>query len=73
MQMGHPFEGLPERREQDAVLSHCGRNRRMAVMLEVMIEELMGIHIPHHVVHEILKDEEIAETQPKKAKHRKWV
>lgn len=73
LQMGRPFEGLSGRREHAAVLSHCGRNRRMAVRLEVMIEESTGIHIPHHVIHKILKDEDLAENQPKKAKQRKWV
>ena len=37
------------------------------------IEEETGIHIPHHLIHGILKDEELAENQPRKAQKRKWV
>ena len=45
----------------------------MAVRLEVMIERSIGIHIPHHVIHGILKDEKLAKSQPKKSRQRKWI
>ena len=45
----------------------------MAVRLETIIERSVGIHISHHTIHGILKDEELAENQPAKAKQRKWV
>ncbi len=71
--MGRPPGGLPGRREHSAVTSCCRQDRRMAVRLEAIIEDEIGIHIPHHVVHGILKDEELAENQPRKARQRKWV
>ena len=72
-QMGRPVEGLPGRREHSAVLSCCSQGRRMAVRLETMVERSIGIHISHHIIHDILKDEELAENQPAKARQRKWV
>ena len=71
--MGRPAEGLPGRREHSAVTSGCRQGRRMAVRLEAIIEESIGIHISHHVIHRILRDEELAESQPRKARQRKWV
>ena len=71
--MGRPVEGLPGRREHSAVLSCCSQGRRMAVRLETMVERSIGIHISHHVIHDILKDEELVENQPAKARQRKWV
>ena len=71
--MGRPVGGLPGRREHSAVLSCCSQGRRMAVRLETIVEKSIGIHIPHHVIHDILRDEELAENQPAKARQRKWV
>ena len=45
----------------------------MAVRLETIIKRSTGIHISHHIIHGILKDEELAENQPAKAKQWKWV
>ena len=45
----------------------------MAVRIETMVERSIGIHISHHVIHGILKDEELAENQPAKARQQKWV
>ena len=73
LHMGRPSKGLAGRREHSAVISCCRNDRRMAVRLETIIEMESGIHISHHIVHQILKDEEIAENQPKKARPRKWV
>ena len=66
--MGRPSNGLPGRREHSAVISCCKQNRRMAVRLETIIEEEIGIHISHNIIYKILKDEELVENQPKKAK-----
>ena len=71
--MGRPVKSLPGRREQSAVLSYRTEDRRGAVRLEKFIEARMGIHIPHRTIHRILKDEELAESQPAKARQRKWV
>ena len=71
--MGRPPGGPPGRKEHSAVISCCRQDRRMAVRLEAIIEEETGIHIPHHLIHGILKDEELAENQPRKARKRKWV
>ncbi|MBI1658858.1 MAG: transposase [Thaumarchaeota archaeon] len=71
--MGRPPGGPPGRKEHSAVISCCRQDRRMAVRLEAIIEEETGIHIPHHLIHGILKDEELAESQPRKAQKRKWV
>lgn len=71
--MGRPSGGLQGRREHSAVLSYCKRGRRMAVRLEKIIEDATGIHIPHHAIHRILKDGELAENHPEKAKKRKWI
>lgn len=72
-QMRHPFEGLPGRREHSAVISCHGQSRRMDVRLKIIIEEQSGIHIPHHKIHKILKDEGLVKNQPKKSKQRKWI
>ena len=71
--MGRPIDGLPGRREHSMVLSGYEENRRSAVRLEKIIKKHSGIHISHRTIHKILKDEELAENQPKKAKQRKWV
>ena len=71
--MGRPVVGLPGRREQSAVLSCHAGGRRSAVRLERIIGIRIGIHIPHRTIHGILKDEELAENQPAKARQRKWV
>ena len=69
--MGLPVEGLLGRRGHSAALSCCNQGRRMAVRIETMVERSIGIHISHHVIHGILKDEELAENQPAKARQRK--
>lgn len=45
----------------------------MAVRLEVTIEKAIGIHIHYHVLQRVLKDEELVENRPKKARQRKWI
>lgn len=71
--MGRPGNGLPGRREHSAVLSGCGLGRLMAVRLEAAVAEGGGMNITHHVIYKILKDEELVENQPRKARQRKWV
>lgn len=71
--MGRPVEGLPGRREHSAVLSCCSQGRRMAVRLETMVGRSIGVHISHHLIHGILKNEDLAENQPTKTRQRKWV
>ncbi len=65
---GRPAKGLPGRREHSAVISCCRQDMRMAVRQKVVIWQEIVIHILHHVIHEILRDEELAENQPKKAR-----
>ena len=71
--MGRLVEGLPGHREHSAVMSCCNQGRRMVVRIETMVVRSIGIHISYHTIHGILKDEELAENQPAKAKQRKWV
>ena len=71
--MGRPKTGLPGRREHSAVLSNYSENRRSAVRLEKIIRVRIGIHIPHRIIQNVLKDEELAENQPAKARRRKWI
>ena len=71
--MGRPQDSMPGRREQSAVLSNHTKNRRSAVRLEKIIRIREGIHIPHSTIHRILKDEELAENHPAKAKQRKYI
>ena len=69
--MGRPVEGLPGRREHSAALSCYSQGRHMAVRIEATVERSIGIHISHHTIHGILKDEELAENQPAKARQQK--
>ena len=71
--MGRPASALPGRREHSAVLSAKGRLRHGARKIEGEIEKGTGIHIPHNAVHKVLRDEELAERNPKKSRRRKWV
>ena len=71
--MGRPKNSLPGRREHSAVLSAFSRDCSGAVSLEKEIEKTTGIHMPHNTIHQILKDADVAETQPKKNRRRKWV
>ena len=70
---GRPALTLPGRREHSAVLSAKGRLRHGARKIEGEIEKRTGIHIPHNAVHRVLRDEELAERNPKKSRRRKWV
>ena len=71
--MGRPQDGLPGRTEHAAVVGLHARCRTGASRLEGCIERHTGLHIPHNKIHGILKDNELASTQPKKSKRRKWI
>ena len=71
--LGRPQNGLPGRREHSAVLSGVSDDCSGAVALEGEIERTTGIHIPHSIIHSILRDADIAEEQSKKSKRRKWI
>jgi putative transposase len=70
----HP--GRPKRRitEQEAsiVVSAFEKYRCCAVFLEKTVDAC-GIHIPHNIIHHILRSKGLASEQPKKSRKRKWV
>lgn len=71
--MGRPENGLPGRREHSAVLSVRGKHRKGAVRAEQAIKQDVGIHITHNTIHQIMRDNDLADKQPKKSQQRKWV
>ena len=70
---GRPQDDLPGRREHGAVVGLHAQCRTGAARLEGCIERKSGLHIPHNTIHDILKDDNLAVTQPKKSKRRKWI
>ncbi len=66
LKMGRPENGLPGRREHSAVLSARGKHQRGAVWVEKSIEQDTGIHIPHNTIHDIIKENDLVEKNPKK-------
>ena len=64
---------MPGRMEHSVILSSLSEECSGAVSLEKKIEDTTGIHIPHNTTHTMLKDADIAETQPKKSARRRWV
>ncbi len=73
MQMGRPKNGIAGRREHSAVLSTRNLAHLGAACLQEIIEERTGIVIPRKVIHDILRDENLAKKQPKKSKKRRWL
>ncbi len=71
--MGRPKKCAPGRRDHSAVLSAASTAVHGAASLERIIKSLTGIHIPHNVLHRILKDADFADTQPRKSQRRKWI
>ena len=71
--MGRPENSMPGRREHSAVLSARQGEHEGAVRLNGIILQQIGMNIPCGIIHQILKDENMAEEQPKKKKRRKWV
>ena len=71
--MGRPKKSTSGRREHSAVLSAISKTRHGAFILERVVKDFIGIHIPHNTIHKMLRDADIAENQPKKSKRRKWV
>lgn len=70
---GRPASSLPGRREHSTVLAVKGNARHGARKMEDEIEKRIGIHIPHNTIHRVLRDEELAERNPKMSRRRKWV
>ena len=73
VQMGRPHNGMPGRKEHSAVLSVGMHDIAGSAILHHTIRKQTGISIPNQTVHVILKDNEMAASQPKKRKKRKWV
>ena len=73
MRMGRPPSGVPGRREHSAILTYRQTTHLGATELEALIERDTGIHIPHNTIHDMLKDEGMANTESKKSGKRKWV
>ena len=71
--MGRPASSLPGRRDHSSVLCAKGRYKHGARKMEKVIERNTGIHMPHNDIHRVLRDEELAERNPKKSRRRKWV
>ncbi len=71
--MGRPQNGLPGRREHSAVMSARHAEHMGAAGLQQRIANQTGIHIPHGIIHKILRDEEMAEAQPSKGTRYRWV
>ena len=70
---GRPRRRLSGRMEHSAVLAAAQSGPAGAVHLEEAIEEATGIHIPHNTIHEIMRDEYLAEKQDRKTGQRRWV
>ena len=70
---GRPAASLPGRKEHSAVLWAKGRYRHGARKMEGAIERTTGMHIAHNYIHRMLRDEELAERNPKRSRRRKWV
>ncbi len=71
--MGRPRNCTPGRREHSTVLSAVSTKIHGAVNLERVIKPLSGIHIPHNIIHRVLRESDVAREQPKKSRRRKWV
>ena len=69
MSMGRPVNGLPGRREHSSVLTAKNDQRGGARMMEEIIEEETGIHIPHNT---LLMDNGLA-SELGKRRRRKWI
>jgi putative transposase len=69
---GRKPKEIPEE-ERTLVLETWKEHPLSACMLEAIIEEERGIHIPHNRIHKILKEEGLAKNELKKQKRRKWI
>lgn len=69
---GRPTKAIkPE--DTELVLRMRKEHRFSAVNLEKIIEADGGRHMPHDIIHKILKEHGIANTEPKKSNRRKWI
>ena len=73
LRMGRRPKGMPGRREESAILTYRQGAHLGATELADIIEEATGIHIPHNILHDMLKSRGMANTEPKKSNQRKWV
>ena len=71
--MGRPQNSMPGSKEHSAVLSARQVEHAGAALLQRRIITQTGINIPHGTIHHILRDENMADSNPKKSKRRKWV
>ena len=69
-----------DRPENDLLgrMEHCrlsaqSKHRRRAVRAEKNIEQGTGIHVPHNTRHDIMRENCLAESNPKKSQRRKWI
>jgi putative transposase len=69
---GRPKRQITEQ-ETSLVSSAFEKYRCCAVFLEKTIRINTGIHIPHNIIHRILRSKGLASEQPKKSRKRKWV
>ena len=73
MPMGRPVAATPGRRIHSVICSAPVRKSGGAVFLEGVIKSETGIHIPHNVIHRVLRENDGAVSHPKKGKRRKWI
>ena len=71
--MGRSKKSTSGRREHSAVLSAISKTRHGAFTLEYVVKDFIGIHMPHNIIHKMLRDADISENQSKKSKHHKWI
>ena len=73
MRMGRPSGGMPGRRRHLTILTYRQAAYLGATGLEKVIENATGIHMPHNTIHDVLKDEKMANIESKNSRKRKWV
>ena len=68
-------KAAPQLSERDrvAVVEARKRYKVSAVLLERIIDDVSGIHIPHNRIHGVLKAMGLARDEPRKQQRRKWV
>ena len=70
--MGRPTNGLTGRREHSTVLT-AAIMRSGARLLENIMQQNTGIHIPHNTAHKILVENDLAFEETKKKQQRKYL
>ena len=64
--MGRSGNSLPGRREHCRTVRAWQAPKRSSTVKR-SIEQGTGIHIPHNIVHEIMRENDLAERNPKKS------